>query len=253
MARYLVYYVAMGETHRRMARMSVDSLYLSGYAGEAHVVTDRAIAFAYAPADRVTQVIDPDASAWHAKRLKAMHPLGLPDPAAYEALLFTDCDTLVTGDVTPLLDRIRGNPTKLFVTNTAEGSRQLWLRGTQAWALMTPAERAANDGAVMVDSSGFGFVPTVDNMRFVAEWDNQNATRAATLGFKSDACGLNLALVVTGRGGDVEAMVECERMNGRPAPATIIRHYANGLTGLMPATFAAEIEMPHLAARGEAA
>lgn len=241
----LIYYVAIGETHREFCKLSLDSLYLSGYEGVTHIITDAPWTPRYAPAAKVYFSEVESTHIWGAKRYKAQFIMNLAGVADYDAVFFNDCDTIVTGNVAPMLARIADNPDNLFVTRT--GNRRLM--ATRARHLFQESDQTTFAPVEMFDSSGVGFVPTPENLALIAAWDDSNQFQENTSQSRSDAFGLNHAILTTGRFSDTVFLAECERMNGLPAPATIIRHYCNRQTQMMPLVFASEVERPYLDTR----
>lgn len=228
---HLIYYVATGEKHRRLAECSVNSLYLSGYKGKCHVVADGDFAAAHAPADLLTvQTIAPS-DEWAAKRMKANLVPSL-NLAECEALLFLDCDTLIAADITPLLDRAAKNPQKFYIAYTGGKA----IQSVKGITTRIPAESLAAlpKAQPMVDSYANAFAPTKANLDLLKKWDQINEATAALATYKSDAIGLNIAVITSGRLPDMVFMPECERLNGQPHKGTIVEHYIHGAAARMP-------------------
>lgn len=240
--RYLVYYVAAGQRHWELFGYSMRSLFLNGYEGAVHVHTDVWPDLAQLPG--LVTVSNGEMTRWDAMRAKAAIVQTL-DLARYAAVLFLDADTLINGDLTPMLDRIAAEPAKLFLP-LASGCSMLGTNGLRR--LLTPAERdAVPVGQPMLDSYAVGFVPTARNLAFLAEWDRSNDLVPPD--WAADAFGLNIALLAAGRLGDVEVLTEAERLNGRPSPGTVIEHYVHGAADRMPAVYRKRFQIEWSAAQ----
>lgn len=232
---YLVYYVAIGATHREYARQSLESLYIGGYTGNAHVVTDVPWTPKYAPEGKVTFVTDSATNVFAAKMKKASYPLSI-NLSTFDAILFVDCDTLIRGDITSVLDKVAANPTKLYLGLTG-GLKLLQLAG-MAEDITVPLP----DDTLMIDSYIVGIVPNEVNLGTLALWKAFNESQ----GYTSDACTLNIVVANAGRWQDIEILTEAERLRGRPSPGTLVEHYVKGQTVRMPLVYANEIEAPSL-------
>lgn len=258
MPNYVVYFVAINEPYVGLSRMAVESLYLSGYKGKTVVVTSQPFVSGeatqpsdvyipwtseYAPAGQVTfrKSWDCIGHPFGTKMQKAKTGCELAGEG-YDAILFLDCDVLIVGDITPRLDTIAANPSKVYVAHT-NNRRLLGVKGIVD-ALTEEQKATIAEDQQMVDSYAVGFAPSHANIDLMQTWDTTNAQ--ATMRTHSDAIGLNVATVAAGRLADIEWMTECERLNGLPSDGTIVQHYVYGQTVRMPLVYQNEIERPYL-------
>lgn len=245
--RYLIYFVSVGDFYHRLTKLAVESIYIGGYTGDVLIASDKEWAHEHAPSDKVKFKLVKWVPDFGAKKLKATIVKDIKH-GDYDAIMFLDCDILLRGDITPLLERAAANPDKLYAAHTS--NRRLMGTGVGRMQALTKKDKDDYADLPMVDSYCLAFAPTTKNLKLTQDWVQANEHETGQeLSYKSDAHGLNWALLKSKRIGDVVFMDECERLNGKPKPHTLVAHYVYGQHVLMPRVFNFEILAPHLEAK----
>jgi hypothetical protein len=159
----LLYYVAIGKPFTDLVKVSVASVRAGGYTGSITIISDEALDVPTATV--VNPGVVDKSKPIHAKKLKA-GALDLINMGGFDAVLYCDCDIIATGNITPLFDDIKANPTSLLL----EEGQYRGVGTVRKSGKLTKKEETDAGNGKGPSTAILGFVPSPAMKTLLGQW-----------------------------------------------------------------------------------